>query len=49
MHTLLNQIGRSSAAAFMAFALVAIAHGAVCVAGFNLTQPPAASAAGPQG
>jgi hypothetical protein len=48
MHTLLNQIGRTGAAAFMAFALVAMAHGAVCVATLNLAQPPTASAAAPQ-
>ena len=32
MHTLLNRLGRTSAAAFMAFALAAIAQGAVTVA-----------------
>ena len=32
MQTLLNQLGRTGAAAFMAFALAAIVQGAVCVA-----------------
>jgi len=32
MHTLLNRLGRTSAAAFMAFALAAVAQGAVSVA-----------------
>ena len=33
MQTLLNRLGRSGAAAFMAFALAATAHGAVSFAG----------------
>ncbi len=42
MQALLSQLGRTSAAAFMAFALAAIAQGAVCVAGFTVApQPPA--------
>ena len=40
MQTLLNRLGRTSAAAFMAFALVAIAQGAFIVA-----APPLAPAA----
>jgi hypothetical protein len=32
MQSLLNRLGRSGAAAFMAFALAAIAQGAFCVA-----------------
>ncbi len=32
MQTLLNRLGRTGAAAFMAFALAAIAQGAFCVA-----------------
>ena len=43
MQTLLNHLGRTGAAAFMAFALAALVQGAVCVA--DLPQPPAAVAA----
>ena len=46
MHTLLNRLGRAGAAAFMAFALAAIAQGAVCVA--VPTDMPAAPAAAAQ-
>ena len=44
MQTLLNRLGRTGAAAFMAFALAAIAQGAFCVAALS-SPPPAASAA----
>ena len=42
MQTLLNRLGRTGAAAFMAFALAAIAQGAVTVAAPS--QTPAAMA-----
>ena len=43
MHTLLNRLGRTGAAAFMAFAIAAIANGAICVAA--MPNLPAAHAA----
>lgn len=44
MQTLLNRLGRSTAAAFMAFALAATATGAVCVAAMPITPAAAAVA-----
>ena len=43
MQALLIRLGRSGAAAFMAFAIAAIAHGAICVAA--MPNLPAAHAA----
>ena len=45
MHTLLIRLGRTDAAAFMAFALVAIAQGAVCVAALGLSPAAPVAAA----
>lgn len=43
MQTLLNRLGRSVAIAFMAFALAAVAYGAICATA--MPSSPAATAA----
>jgi hypothetical protein len=44
MPNLLNHLGRSAAAAFTAFALAAIAHGAVCFTALPTLSTAAAAA-----